>query len=105
MTDQGYSPASPSKDTPLETPCPSPAPAVPGVQFGTELEIASESSGSGFGQSQNEAVDLPNHQVHPEMVGGPNTGWRSRLYEKDGQRDEYERALLDFLAEDRRSPF
>lgn len=62
-----------------------------------------------------DSVPVPDQDQHIAEVNGDveadheisesETDWLNRLHRADRQRDEFERALIDFLAEDRVRPF
>ena len=59
-----------------------------------------------FGVNQEKAIENFESEVGADAkVTSAEADWLKRLYDKDGQRDEFEQALLDFLAEERARPF
>jgi len=102
MAHQSYTPTAPADEMRLEAPYePHPFGRVlspPGRRIASPQEV--------FGEDKDKAIDKFNREVDPDAEVAPTeSDWLKRLYDKNGQRDDYEQALLDFLAEDRARPF
>lgn len=91
MTYHG-APSSGSDDTFLEPPFPADDTADLGALLGHDPANTSD--------DRNEAIDPLNGPIGANSASASQGNWRKRLYDPAGLRDEYEVALLDFLAKD-----
>src|SRR5439155_1600299 len=106
MAHQSYMAPSPAEELRLERPYESRPFGHVISHLGRELPTAHELHDAVFGEDQDEAIGKFEREVAAdEQVTSSEGDWLKRLYDQDGQRDEYEQALLDFLAEDRIRPF
>jgi hypothetical protein len=73
--------------------------------FGVSPELLNRFVRKCASEDEDEATDKFEHKVAADAeVTLTESDWLKRLYDKDRQRDEYEQALLDFLAEERGRP-
>jgi hypothetical protein len=106
MAHQSYTPPSPADEMRLEAPYESHPFGHVLSRLGGDIASPQEFHDAVFGEDQGKAIDKFNHEVEADAEVTPGeSDWLNRLYDKDGQRDEYEQALLDFLAQDRVHPF
>ena len=106
MAHQSYSPPSPSDEMRLEAPYESHPFGHVLSRLGKDIASPHEFHDAVFGEDQDKAIETFDNAVDADAeVTLGERDWLKRLYDKDGQRDEYEQALLDFLAEDRVRPF
>lgn len=106
MAHQNYTPPSPAEELRLEGPYEAHpfGHALSGI--GRDVPSAHELREAIFGKDQDKAIDKLDRDVAADAeVKSGESDWLKRLYDQDGKRDEYEQALLDFLAEDRIRPF
>lgn len=105
MAHQSYTPPSPEEELRIERPYQS-HPFGHVLSRMGEMPSGHELRDAVFGENQDEAIGkFESEVVADAQVTVDESNWLKRLYEQDGQRDEFEQALLDFLAEDRVRPF
>lgn len=106
MAHQPYTPPSPSEEMRLEAPYHAhPFGHVLG-RLGSDMPSAHELRDAVFGENQDEKIAAFNQDVAADAdVTASEGGWLKRLSDRDGVRDEYEQALLDFLAQEGIRPF
>jgi hypothetical protein len=106
MAHQNYTPPSPTEELRLEAPYKSQPFGHVLSKLGSDLPRAHELHDAVFGENQHNAIGKVESEVAADAeVTANERDWLQRFYDQDGQRDEYEQALLDFLAEDRVRPF
>lgn len=106
MAHQGYTPPSPSEEMQLEARYQSRPLSHVVARLGDDNASPHEVREALFGDRQDEAIEKLNHEIDADAaVTSAESNWLKRLYDQDGQRDEYEQALLDFLAKDGARPF
>jgi hypothetical protein len=106
MAHQSYTPPSPDEEMRLEAPYKSHPFSHVVSRLGEHIASPQEFRDAVFGENQDKAIDKFEHEVDADAEVTPGeSDWLKRLYDSDGQRDEYEQALLDFLAEERVRPF
>jgi hypothetical protein len=106
MAHQSYVPPSPTEDLRLEAPYHVRPFGHVLSQLGREVASPHEFHDAVFGENQDKASEKFEAQVGADaQVTAGEADWLKRLYDGDGQHDELEQALLDFLAEDRVRPF
>lgn len=105
MAQQSYVPPSPDEELGLEKPYkPDPFGHVLS-KLGRDIASPHEIEESLFGENEDKSIEKFDHDVAGDAaVTGQESDWLKRLYDKDREHDEYEQALLDFLAEDRARP-
>ena len=106
MAHQSYTPPSPADEMRREAPYkPHPFGHVLS-RLGGEVATPQEFRDAVFGEEHDKAIDKLEHEVAADAeVTSGESDWLKRLYDNDGKRDEYEQALLDFLAKDGVRPF
>lgn len=105
MAHQDYVPSSPSEEMRLEKPYES-HPFGHVLSHLGQLPSAHELHDAVFGENQDQKIAGFNAEVAADAeVTGGERDWLKRLYDQDHKRDDFEQALLDFLAEDGVRPF
>ena len=101
MAHQSYVPHSPSEELRLEKPYDSHAFGHVISHLGRGIASPHDMHDAVFGEIQDKTIaKLDQEVVNDAEVTPGESDWLKRLYDKDRQRDEFEQALLDFLAED-----
>lgn len=108
MGHQSYVPPSPEEELGLEAPYKSEPFRHVMSKLGQDIATPREVEDSLFGPDEDTATEKFEHGVEKDARVTPaGSDWLERLFEGNGgtARDEYEQALLDFLAEERGRPF
>lgn len=106
MAHQSYTPPSPSDEMRREAPYESHPFGHVLSKLGRDIASPEEFRDAVFGEDQDKAIEKFDEEVDADAeVTATEGNWLKGLYDNDGQRDEYEQALLDFLAKDRVRPF
>lgn len=106
MAHQSYTPPSPPDEMRMEAPYESHPFGHVLSKVGKDIATPHEFHDAVFGEDQDEAIGKLNQEVYTDAeITLGESNWLKRLFDKNGQRDEYEQALLDFLAQDRVRPF
>ena len=108
MGHQSYTPPSPEEELRLEAPYKSEPFRHIISKLGRDLASPHEVDESLFGPDEDSAIDKFKNEVAEDAEVTPEeSDWLKRLFDGNGgtARDEYEQALLDFLAEERGRPF
>ncbi|HEV2594455.1 MAG TPA: hypothetical protein VGU01_04575 [Sphingomicrobium sp.] len=106
MAHQSYRPPSPSDEVRLEARYESRPFNHLLAHLHDEIARPREIRDALFGENEDEAIDKLNQKIAADAaVTSAESSWLKRLYNEDGKRDEFEQALLDFLAEDGARPF
>jgi hypothetical protein len=105
MAHQSYTPPSPSDQVRLEARHESQPFSHSLGGLGRNIAGPHELRDALFGHDEEEASQGFDHQVEADAeIPRDESEWLKRLYDKDAQHDEYEQALLDFLAKDGAHP-
>jgi hypothetical protein len=106
MAHQSYVPPSPEEEMRLEAPYKSDPFGHVLSKLGRDLPAGREVRDAVFGPDEDKASAEFDREVTKDSEVTPQeSDWLNRLFDKGGDRDEYEQALLDFLAEERGRPF
>lgn len=106
MAHQSYTPPSPGEEWRLEAAYEVHPFGHVLSRLGGDLPSAHELHDSVFGEDQDKAIAKFESDVAADAeLTSEESNWLKRLYDQDRERDEYEQALLDFLAEDGIRPF
>jgi hypothetical protein len=106
MAHQSYEPSSPEEEMRLEKPYKADPFGHILSKLGQDIASPREIEESLFGEDQDKAIEKFDRDVAADAeVTSEESGWLKRLFEQDANRDEYEQALVDFLAEDRARQF
>lgn len=106
MAHQSYVPPSPEEELRLEAPYRSRPFDHVLSKLGGELPGGHELHDAVFGPNEDKASEKFDRDVAADAEVTPTeSDWLKGLFDKSGARDEYEQALLDFLAEERARPF
>lgn len=106
MAHQSYTPPSPEEEMRLEAPYKSRPFDHVLSKLGRDLPSGHQSSDAVFGPDEGKAGEEFDREVAADAeVARTQSDWLNGLFDKGGARDDYEQALLDFLAEERARPF
>ena len=101
MAHQSYVPPSPSDELRLEKPYASQPFGHVLPRLGQEIASPSELHDALFGDNEEKAIASLDEEVAEDgEVNSGEADWLKRLFDHNGQHDELEQALLDFLSED-----
>lgn len=101
MAHQAYTPPSPAEELRLEQPYKSDPLGHVLSALGRDLPSAHELKESMFGEDEEERIQAFNRAVAADSaVTTGESDWLKHLFDKNAERDEFEQALVDSLAED-----
>jgi hypothetical protein len=101
MAHQSYAPPSPADEARLEAPYKADPFGHVLSKLGHDVASPKDLGDTLFGPDEDAGIAGFDRAVAADAAVTPGeTGWLKRLFDKDGARDEYEQALVDFLARD-----